>query len=618
VFQDGSTKAFESNPFTWHIVNSEYRNTKNITAEVDGPCGIFFKPDGTRCFVVDNQLDTVFEYDLSTPWDISTITYNSVSYITSGSSAPQGIFFRHDGKKMYLADPGDDEVNEYDLAVAWDLSFSVTLAGTKSLPSTTLVGIFFRPDGRRMYVSDAATNDVKQYTLTIPWDVTTASWDQTYGTDIDAIEDLSFSSDGRKMFIIDGSAEDDLHEFRLTTPWDISTASLHSLFSLWRDTVPIGLAFSPDGSKMYFTGNANDSIYEYDVGVTIPRGSVTIGHDSQAGSSRLEVWDGDDHQIMAHDSRSQAADVGGGIGLGGHFTDAGALALGSRIRASKVNGVSGEYGFDLSFSVIQNGGTLDERMRLFSDGGVQLVADSDNTLHLNRDSDSEDGSAMAKILFGCRTNPSLQQKGAIIFQRTASYGRGDLLLCVNGGANNDDADDGNAVLTLSSATATFDVDAVLNNDLKVLGDVEVVGGIGIGTDTPMEEFHIKSDHPTITFEEQDGASNEKVWELGASGDEFVFKTANDAHTGTSTIWKAHGRGGTAVSEFSIPNARVGIGVDGPATSAALEIKSTTGALLVPRMTTSQRTALTAVNGMIIYDTGQNEFRKYENGGWAPL
>jgi len=517
---------------------------------------------------------------------------------------------------MYLADPGDDEVNEYNLAVAWDLSFSVTLVGTMSLPATTLVGIFFRPDGRRMYVSDAASNDVKQYTLTIPWDVTTASWDQTYGTNIDAVEDLSFSSDGRKMFIIDGSAEDDLHEFRLTTPWDISTASLHSLFSLWRDTVPIGLAFSPDGSKMYFTGNANDSIYEYDVGVTIPRGSVTIGHDAQAGSSRLEVWDDDDHQIVAHDSRPQAADVGGGIVLGGHFTDAGALGLGSRIRASKVNGVSGDYGFDLSISVMENGDTLSERMRLFSDGGVQFVAERDNTLHLNRDSDSEDGSAMAKILFGCRTDPSLQQKGAIIFQRNASYGRGNLLFCVDGTASNSDADDGDAVLTLGSVTATFDVHTVLNEALTVNGDVEVTGRIGIGTDTPMEEFHIKSDHPTITFEEQDGASNEKVWEFGASGDEFIFKSANDSHTGTQTIFKASGRSGTSVTEFSIPNARVGIGVDGAAISAALEIQSTTGALLVSRMTTTQRSNLTAVNGMIIYDTTQNAFRKYENGAWA--
>jgi hypothetical protein len=34
------------------------------------------------------------------------------------------------------------------------------------------------------------------------------------------------------------------------------------------------------------------------------------------------------------------------------------------------------------------------------------------------------------------------------------------------------------------------------------------------------------------------------------------------------------------------------------------------------MTTAQRNALTAVNGMIIYNTTTNQFNFYENGGWV--
>jgi len=41
-------------------------------------------------------------------------------------------------------------------------------------------------------------------------------------------------------------------------------------------------------------------------------------------------------------------------------------------------------------------------------------------------------------------------------------------------------------------------------------------------------------------------------------------------------------------------------------------------LRVPRLTTTQRTALTATNGMVVYDTTLNLFCKYENGFWAPL
>lgn len=56
----------------------------------------------------------------------------------------------------------------------------------------------------------------------------------------------------------------------------------------------------------------------------------------------------------------------------------------------------------------------------------------------------------------------------------------------------------------------------------------------------------------------------------------------------------------------------------PAGSAALEISSTTGALLMPRMTTAQRDALTGVNGMVIYNSSTNLFEGYVSGAWIPL
>ena len=59
---------------------------------------------------------------------------------------------------------------------------------------------------------------------------------------------------------------------------------------------------------------------------------------------------------------------------------------------------------------------------------------------------------------------------------------------------------------------------------------------------------------------------------------------------------------------------VGIGTTSP--EGALDVSSTTGAFIVPRMTTAQRDALTPVNGMIIYNTTANQFNFYENGAWV--
>lgn len=53
-----------------------------------------------------------------------------------------------------------------------------------------------------------------------------------------------------------------------------------------------------------------------------------------------------------------------------------------------------------------------------------------------------------------------------------------------------------------------------------------------------------------------------------------------------------------------------------ATSAVLELQSTTGALLLPRMTTAQRDALTAVDGMQVYNTTTAAFNKRQGGAWV--
>lgn len=46
------------------------------------------------------------------------------------------------------------------------------------------------------------------------------------------------------------------------------------------------------------------------------------------------------------------------------------------------------------------------------------------------------------------------------------------------------------------------------------------------------------------------------------------------------------------------------------------LTSTTDPLIVPRMTTTQKNALTGINGMIVYDSTLNKFQGFENGIWT--
>jgi hypothetical protein len=88
-----------------------------------------------------------------------------------------------------------------------------------------------------------------------------------------------------------------------------------------------------------------------------------------------------------------------------------------------------------------------------------------------------------------------------------------------------------------------------------------------------------------------------------------------SQTPTGNGWGIYQVGSDDRNYFS---GQIGVGTTSIDTSAAIEIASTTRALLVSRMSTTQRNALTAVNGMILYNTTTNQMEGYVNGSWTAL
>lgn len=65
------------------------------------------------------------------------------------------------------------------------------------------------------------------------------------------------------------------------------------------------------------------------------------------------------------------------------------------------------------------------------------------------------------------------------------------------------------------------------------------------------------------------------------------------------------------------NAQVGIGTSSPDPSAALEVSSTEKGLLIPRMSTAQRTAISnPANGLMVFDNDTNSQWTYISGAWV--
>lgn len=78
--------------------------------------GCYVNPDGTKLWACANTDDTVYQYTFGTPGDVSTLSYDSVSFAVGpvGLTTPRQIRWSSDGQKFYLV--SDSNIVMWDLA----------------------------------------------------------------------------------------------------------------------------------------------------------------------------------------------------------------------------------------------------------------------------------------------------------------------------------------------------------------------------------------------------------------------------------------------------------------------------------------------------------------------
>ncbi|MDB9944490.1 hypothetical protein OAD26_00630, partial [bacterium] len=270
----GSGRVYLHNTETevgWNPAAATVESTPFSVATEDlSPTGIFFKPDGTKMYVIGSTGDDVNTYTLSTPWDVTTASFDGSPFsVATEDLSPTGIFFKPDGTKMYVIGSTGDEVNPYTLSTAWDVT-SATFDGSPfsvATEETGPTGLFFKPDGTKMYVIGSTGDDVNTYTLSTAWDVTSATFDGSpfsVATEETLPYGLFFKPDGTKMYVI-GAIGDDVNTYTLSTAWDVISASFDGVpFSVsTEETNPQGIFFKPDGTKMYVIGSTGDDVNTY-------------------------------------------------------------------------------------------------------------------------------------------------------------------------------------------------------------------------------------------------------------------------------------------------------------------------------------------------------------------
>lgn len=135
------------------------------------------------------------------------------------------------------------------------------------------------------------------------------------------------------------------------------------------------------------------------------------------------------------------------------------------------------------------------------------------------------------------------------------------------------------------------------------------GNVAIGTNTPSQLLTLNAtSDPFIHFNTS-----------GTNRSAIGFQTsALNGFWIESTTVIAFYTGGTNERMCITSGGQVGIGTNNPVASALLDLTSTTGGLLLPRMTTTQRNALTGTDGLVIFNTTTNQPECYYSSTWNAM
>ena len=210
---DGSTgvvSAVSAFTLAFSILSqASYDNVSFSVASQDGyPWGFVFNTTGTKMYMVGNVNDRVFQYNLSTAFDLSTASYNNVNFsVSPQTSVAIDVNFNSSGSIMYVIDLQHEKVHQYNLSTNFDISTATynNVSFTVSSLFTRPFSVIFNPNGTKMYILNDTPGEIYQYSLSSGFNLSTASYDNvsfSVASQETVTTGVVFNADGTKMYTV--------------------------------------------------------------------------------------------------------------------------------------------------------------------------------------------------------------------------------------------------------------------------------------------------------------------------------------------------------------------------------------------------------------------------------
>ncbi len=98
-------------------------NTEDLISFQNHIDGVTFNYDGTKMYTINskNDEDKIFQFELTTPYNVSTLSLEGTFDVSSVSGEPREMAFSNDGSKMFIIDNDDNKIHEFNLSCDWSV-----------------------------------------------------------------------------------------------------------------------------------------------------------------------------------------------------------------------------------------------------------------------------------------------------------------------------------------------------------------------------------------------------------------------------------------------------------------------------------------------------------------
>jgi DNA-binding beta-propeller fold protein YncE len=254
----------------WDLSAAAFDLVVSVSAQSSGPQNIWLKDDGAKMYITSPSSAKIYPYTLPTPFVLTGATYDGAAFAISEDAAPRGTYIRADGIKMYVIGISNNRVFQYTLSTPWDVTTATydSVSFSYAAENTWAHGLFFKEDGEKMYVVGFNNAEIYQYTLATAWNVSTATYDGVsldVSTQGSAPTGIFIKPDGTKLYALDQGSPESIFQYALSPPWDLTGAAYDSIaFDIsGQEASPNGLFFRDTGTRFFVTGAAGDDVNQY-------------------------------------------------------------------------------------------------------------------------------------------------------------------------------------------------------------------------------------------------------------------------------------------------------------------------------------------------------------------